>query len=252
MSQNVFIAAIKELGLDKNCGQIYQYLLSEPKLTISDLAKKIGSSRAKIYELVGEMEKFELLKYDKNKTRHLEIISPNTLLAKIKGKQIQTSKIVSDLSDNMPLYLAKFYEEKHNLSTKIYNGEDKFLELFDKLFEEAIGEILFISNIVLFHQTATIDFIKYVAKRRAKKGLPIRIISTPADSQVHTLYNSIGELRQTKMLPDSLFQGSILATNTSLSLWNPLLPQTVLITDPIITKTFEFMFNSIWNNLPNS
>jgi sugar-specific transcriptional regulator TrmB len=250
MTEQLLVNAVLELGLSKDCGQIYSNLVLNPNLSVSELAKILQTNRVKIYELLQKMQEEELLEYEKNYTRGIKAIAPNLLLAKVKSKHIQTGRLVSDLADSMPMFLSKYFQNNRDLSIKIYDGDDKFIDLFDRFFNEAKDEILFLSNASTLHSAIGLENIAWNAQKRAKKKVRIRIITSPVEAQKHQMFSSEEYLRKVKMLNyHPPFKGSIIMSGSNLTLWNPLLPRAVWISDPVIAETFKFMFDCLWGSI---
>lgn len=250
MTEQLLVNAVLELGLSADCGQIYSNLVLNPNLSVSELAKILQTNRVKIYELLQKMKDAEIVEYEKNYTRGIKVIAPNLLLAKVKSKHIQTGRLVNDLADSMPMFLSKYFQNSRDLSIKIYDGEDKFIDLFDRFFNEAKDEILYLSNTDTMHAAIGLDTIAFSAQKRSKKRIPIKIISTPADPIKHHVFSSQEMLREVKMLNyHPPFKGSIFMSGANLTLWNPLLPRAIWISDPVIAETFKFMFDCLWGSI---
>ena len=249
---STIFSSFASLGCNDMESQLYYDLLIKPELTITELAGDYGVHREKIYIAQQKLVDLGLASYPSS-GKKIVLESPSKILNLLKQKKVQFSRSQKDFEDILPDLLPIYSSEKHDPVIKLYEGVDQFFAIFDQFIEEAKDEILCFVNPKHFHDIIGLDYLELWIKRRKAKDLSIRIISTYEDAQKYMLTtdNPTEDLRDVRFLApnNNSFKATFYVSGSRITVWNPLIPKAISIQDKVITDTFKFMFEQIWQGL---
>lgn len=252
MISNVIANTFAQLGDFKFESNLYELLLKNKQPTITFLAEKLQVHRDKIYKSMDKLELLGLIQKESDYSREIFVEPPATLFALLKHKRSQTDQILESFETVLPEMQTNYNNIKKHTTVKLYQGQDSFVQIFDKFIEEAQDEILCYCNPSYFHEIVSVNYLRMWIERRLKKNLKIRIISTKNTSEEFELFESKDKLRQIKFLPENIdFKGTFYLVGSKIVTWNPVLPKAVAIEDIVIAQTYRSMFEFIWETLYN-
>lgn len=250
MISNVIQRTFAQLGDFQFESELYELLLENKQPTITLLAQKLEVHRDKIYKSMEKLEMLGLIQKESDYSREIFVEPPSTLFALLKYKRSQADQVLDSFEEMLPELQTKYNSTKRQTAVRLYEGQDSFVQIFDRFIEEAQDEILCYCNPAYFHEIISTNYLRLWIKRRLKKGLGIRIISTKNDPKDYELEQNKDKHRQTRFLPDDAdFKGTFYLVGSKIVTWNPILPKAVAIEDSVIAQTYRSMFELIWKSL---
>jgi sugar-specific transcriptional regulator TrmB len=241
--------ALYDIGLDNLQAQLYYDLLLNPRMTISELAKDYGVHREKIYLASQKLVDIGLATYPKS-SKKINIESPSKIYILLKQKKFHFAKTEKDFVDVLPDLLPLYMTEIQKPIVQLYEGIDNFFGVFDQFIEEAKEEILCFANPDYLHQVIQLDYLKPLIQKRILNKVPIRIISSKTNLYDGDLQSNPNDMRTIKYLNNvSNYRGTIYLSGYKIAIFNSTNQRAIQIHDKVVSETFRFMFDSIWNGL---
>jgi sugar-specific transcriptional regulator TrmB len=250
-NSNLLQLVLEQLDLGELEIQIYQLLLQHPELNVTDLAKKTGVYRLKIYNALDNLQKAELISQTADYNRKIELEPPAKIITKLKLKENNLSRINSDFEQLLPELQSQYYSSARQPITKIYQGKKEFLQIFHQILEETPkGEfILAISEGEDFYRIIDFDYFNQNwMQPRIKKGVFVNVL-VRADNLdfIEMSKDNEKHLREMKVLPkDFKFPGTVWVSNNKIINWNTVMARAIVIEDKVMADFYRQMFEMLW------
>ncbi len=246
-----FSKILLELNLNQKQAQVYETILLDKRITISEICRKLGTNRIFVYRTLDQLAKLGLLEsVERNKEGFL-ITNPNIVLSLLQQKQYQSNKAVSDFQEFLPEILTNWYGYNEPVF-KTYTGKDKFLLLFNSILETTTPN----STIHSFGEGN--DFIEIIdinywsniwLPKRIKKNISSLILATHNNSYFNI--NNIKEeyLRDWRFLPVEFNKmGSFWIINDVIILWDTVNTRAFEIRNKTMAEFLKGVFIMVWNS----
>ena len=239
----------QDLGLDSFHAELYAKLLVLNEPTIADLTRDLGVYRLKIYQGLDKLAEFGFVKYDaKQGIEGIELISPGTILAKLRHKKLEMERRTRDFEELMPELLGKYYQKDKQSEVRIYKGQNEFFQIFNQALTEIKDEILILGEHEDFYNI--IDFEYYYQNwclPRVSKKIPVRVLAYPHHQIADLDKLSSQEFRQLQYLPLEIkVPGSMWIYGSKVIFWNTVLPKAIYIEDIVVANFCRSLFEMIW------
>lgn len=251
MPINILSKAIQDLGLTEFEGVLYSHLISDGKINITLIAKKLNTNRVKIYEGLKNLEKLELYVRDED-TKKYFVRPPSFILAKLRHKKLEEEILINELAESLPSLSAKYYKTNKQSSVNTYEGKNRFVKLVIEIIDELKpgDELLWLAEGEEFYQI--IDgkyFVTELSRRRKNKQVRAKILALHTNNFLRKIKqnDSPVELRDIKFLPpDFKTKGTISVFGNKIINWNTVLSKAIVIDDAVLANTYREIFNLLW------
>jgi sugar-specific transcriptional regulator TrmB len=252
-NSNLLQLVLEQLNLSELAIKVYQLLLHNPELNVSNLATKLGVYRLKVYNALEELQKAELIVQSEDYNRKIELEPPAKIITKLKLKENNLNRINSDFEEILPQLQSQYYSSTRLPITKIYEGKKQFLHIFHQILEESSkgDEILIVSEGEDFYDFIELDYIlENFMKPRVKKGVYVKaLIESNNKGFIGIRSNDERELRYTRIMPKS-FQafGSVWIAGNKVINWNTVMARAIVIEDKVMADFYRQMFQILWDS----
>lgn len=174
MSEISLIKALSELGVSDLGQQIYLELLKNHNLSLTQLIKLVGTSRATFYKNLDLLQLAGLI--TKDQRGHWEAVEPSFIFAKLKAKQAKLNRVTQNLEYDLDTF-DKIYNLKHkNSFVKIYLGRKEIQELAAKLAQDLSVDYIGFGDSSVFEELIGDEIEKFWMFQRKKKQLKLRLL----------------------------------------------------------------------------
>ena len=248
----------QDLGLDQFHSELYAKLLESNEPTIADLTRDLGVYRLKIYQGLEKLEEMGFVEFgDKkgksDKISEIKIVSPGTVLAKLRHKKLEMERRTRDFEDLMPELLGKYYQKNREPEVKIFKGQGQFYQIFNQSLTEISDEILMIGEHEDFYDIIDYDYYyNNWAIPRVQKQIPVRILGYECVQLSNLDKFSSKEFREIRYMPNHIkVPGSMWIYGAKVIFWNTVLPKAIYIDDLVVANFCRTMFENIWSGLEN-
>jgi len=246
MTTDILSKSLSELGLDELEINVYQFLLKTKSPTVSEIAKKLGTQRLKIYGTLQSLKTLGLVRKENDFKRNFEIEPPTKIVAMLKVRTAKTKSLTEDLEKKLPDLLEEFHRFSKISKVRFYETKESFIQVLDEFIYESGGQIWCIgSPKILELAPEYMDW--YIQKRRQNKVVSNSIMF---ENESLRKRDNIYELRPLKWIPVK-FSGdaAIIAYGNKTAIWNTTLPKIIVIEDEIICEFFKTIFDLLWQKL---
>ena len=243
MTTNLIINSLLELGLDIFEAQIYNNILKNPKISVSQLAQENNCSRTKIYSSLEILKNYELVEFSRDYQKSIQLESPTKILTLLRHKQNETSRKIDELN----IFLPELISKPSVNSFQNYSGIYEFTDLINKVLDEAKDEILFWGNMDGFYELLGWDYLDQFGYFRRQKNIQLRMLVFKTYGTTKFQLKDADQMRQTKFL-DSEFHtdGVIWIYNNKIIQWNLVQLQAIEIQDIVMSNFMRQMFEMNW------
>jgi predicted DNA-binding transcriptional regulator len=254
MKNNKLNLALQKLGLDKLSISLYEILIDNPNLSITELCTQTGQYRAKIYEALEELKKFGLVGRENDYKRQIKVSSPTTVFTLLKQKQYEINRSVVDLQAELPYILANYFDQKTALDVKVFDGENKFTYLLTTVLDECpdgVEMVSFNENNDIYDIIDSKYFFDVWVEKRITKKIFNRILLHPKNSFTNSQQPlDQVKFRSTKVLSSSLSdQGCYWIIGSKIIFWDTVTPKAILIENKVLASVLNSGFDLVWNNI---
>jgi predicted DNA-binding transcriptional regulator len=254
MANNKLNNALQKLGLDKLSISLYENLMVNPSLSITELCTQTGQYRAKVYEALEQLKALGLVERENDFKRQIKVLSPTTVFTLLKQKQYEINRSVVDLQEELPYILTNYYDQKSALDVKVFDGENKFTYLLTTILDECVDGsemVSFNENNDIYNIIDAKYFFDIWVEKRITKKIFNRILLHPKNtftSSQQPLDQS--KFRKTKVLPSSLSdQGCYWIIGSKVVFWDTVTPKAVLIENKVLAETLKTGFELVWDGI---
>lgn len=241
-----------QLNLNTKQAAVYETILLDKRITVSDICRKLGTNRIFVYRTIEELVKLGLLETAERDIQGFKITNPNVVLSLLQQKQYQSNKAVSDFQEYLPEILTNWYGYNEPVF-KTYSGKDKFLLLFNNLLEVAP------ENCTIYMFSEGNDFIELIdinywaniwLPKRIKKNISALILPTHNNSYFNSTNIKEEYLRNWKFLPPEFNKmGSLWVVNDIIILWDTVNAKAFEIRNKTMAEFLKGVFTMTWNSL---
>jgi sugar-specific transcriptional regulator TrmB len=254
MKNNKLNIALQKLGLGKLSISLYEILIDNPRLSITELCTQTGQYRAKIYEALEQLKALGLVERENDFKRQIKVSSPTTVFTLLKQKQYEINRSVVDLQEELPYILANYFDQKTALDVKVFDGENKFTHLLTTILDECpdgAEMISFNENNDIYNITDSKYFFDVWVEKRIAKKIFNRILLHPKNSFINSQQPlDKAKFRSTKVLPSSLTdQGCYWIIGSKILLWDTITPKAILIENKVLAEVIKSGFELVWAGL---
>jgi sugar-specific transcriptional regulator TrmB len=246
--------SMTKLGLSDLAIKIYEVLLDNPDLSITEICTQTGQYRAKVYEGFEELKNIGLLERENNFKRVIKLSSPSTVFNLLKQKQYDINRSVVDLEQELPYILANYFDSKESLDIKIFDGQNKFVYLLTSILDECVDGtemVSFNENNDIYDIIDSKYFFDVWVEKRIQKSIFNRILSHPKNTFVSEQKKFDSQkMRKCKILPSSNSdQGCYWIIGNKIILWDTSTPKAILIENKILAEVLKTNFYQVWDRL---
>jgi sugar-specific transcriptional regulator TrmB len=253
-NSNLLQLVLEQLNLGELSIKIYQLLLQNPEMNVSNLASKLGVYRLKVYNALDELQKAELILKSEDCNRKIELEPPAKIITKLKLKENNLNRINADFEEILPQLQSQYYSSTRLPITKIYEGKKQFLQIFHQILEESSrgDEILVISEGEDFYKFVDFEYFDTNwMQPRIKKGVFVKILTRADNHQFIAIKKHDKEqLRSMKILPKNFTAlGAVWIAGNKVINWNTVMARAIVIEDHVMATFYRQMFEMIWQNI---
>ena len=246
--------ALQKLGFSPLSIKVYEILLDNPELSITEICSNTGQYRAKIYESLEELKSFGLIERENNYKRQIQVSSPSTVFNLLKQKQYEINRSVVDLEQELPYILANYFDQKDNLDIKVFDGQNKFVYLLTSILDECVDGaemVSFNENNDIYDIIDSRYFFDVWVEKRLEKSIFNRILSHPENTFVRTQMKFDSQkMRQCKILPNSQSnQGCYWIIGSKIIFWDTVTPKAIQIESKVLSEVLKTNFYQVWERL---
>ena len=243
--------AILAVGLSELDAEIYLklFFFRKEKLNVLKLSKILNVYRLKVSESLKKLEEVGLVELDQN--NKIIVNNPKILTTMLKFNQIEIQKTQNQFEDILPSLLSSYYTEDVRPSIKVYEGVDRFIQLFNQVLEDTLpgSEIYFLGEGEDFYQIVPFEYYRVWGQKRIQKNIKAKVLAKNLNQKIMDIdsLNDV-ELREMKFLPSKFSSlGCVFIFNDNVVNWNTSLPRGVLIQDNQIASFYKNLFSVIWD-----
>ncbi len=235
--------ALQEWGLNEREADIYIYLVKNHSNSANEISKSTGILRQTVYEIIGKLESRGLItEITINNKKHFEATPPEKLQTILEEKKKIIDSIMPDLKE-----LNKC--NNSSSKTQVYFGKNGLkMVLRDPLTSKTEIKSLHPNYSEKFFQEF---FIQNFSVTRIEKKINLKILKSKIDTkfQKEVSITNKKKLREVRLLPDlKEIKASIIQYEDKITLinYNEDNPFAVMIEDKFISKSFELIYNILW------
>jgi sugar-specific transcriptional regulator TrmB len=239
---------IQFLGLGENEARVYEYLINNKNINISEIAKNTQLNRTQVYDTFEALADFGLIIKPPGRNKDIILVNPSTILVSLRQKQLQTESYLRQFQSILPDLEQTFSLSNKSIPIRMIQGRVQFEDLFLEMYENSSKELLFIGNADEFYSFLDENYIDYAIKKRAKKGVVHRVLTFQPGIALKKLapYEK-RDLRQVRFLPaDFTSLGYINIFGDKVVNWNTQLARAVVIQDGVIAGFYKTIFETLW------
>jgi predicted DNA-binding transcriptional regulator len=246
--------ALQKLGISSIAIKLYELLLDDSNISITELCTQLGQYRAKIYEGLDELKVLGLVERENDFKRNIIVKSPTVVFTILKQKQYEINRSVVDLESELPYILANYFSDKDNLDIKVYDGQNKFTYLLTSILDECVDGVEMVSfneNNDIYDIIDSKYFFDVWVEKRVSKNIFNKILLHPKNTFKHSQKPfDQNKLRETKVLQSSLSdQGCYWIIGNKIILWDTSTPKAILIENKILAEVLKTNFYQVWDLL---
>lgn len=238
------ISDLVSLGFTKKEARVYLACLELGSGSAVKIAEKAGLPRSTTYDVLRELlKKGAVTSFLKGSRKRFVISDPSIMETRIKKQEARLRELMPELQ---ALFLSKSVKPR----LRLYEGKQGLNIILKEALEEA-DEMISVSNIADIFDKLREYFPKF-SHERAKKKIPIRIISRDSAMARERQREGRRELRQVKIKETPIpFRSVFFAWKNKvamITLQDDLI--IVMIESRDIAETFRAMFEWLWNETP--
>lgn len=241
--------ALCELGLSPIERQLYLLSLSTGPLSVSDLADRLGIQRPYLYTVIKSLREQGLAPGPGPHYQKTFIVeSPSIVLNLLRRRRTYLDGLASEVSIDMPKYLATYKQGGSKTQVLFYEGKEKFIELYNLILEEEGNETVYFGEVKHFFTLLEENRVHEWIRNRILKKVTMRTLMID-DPLAHTIPTDMVKYRETRILPCYLsksFSSSFQVFGKSLIFWQPHTPVAVVLKDEYIANLHRGIFNLLW------
>jgi len=246
---------LEELSLSEYETKLYMLSLTMGPSLVASLAKNMGISRPNLYKIVEGLEKKGLAEFSHKKgyNRRFMVASPTVVIDLLREKRKELEHIDQNITQQMPELLDAYKQGEQPTKISILPETIKILDAFDKVFEEAKDEILFLGSADDLTKMVSYSRLEKQIRKRIKRGVHTKLLLFPGEAAETFKKKDKRELRETRVIKNlSHFVTSFYLFANKIIIWQPEAPLAILIEDEYIVQMFKSMFTQLWESTEKS
>lgn len=244
-------AALAELGLTGNEQKLYVASLSAGPTSLTALAEQLGIPRPNLYKLIESLEQNGLVASAMRKryARHFVVESPTVVAERLREHREKQARLDRTFVDSLPSFLSQYRQGEGALKIRVLTGRAEFSRMFDHMFDEIEGELLFFGSIIDFDRAVGRDEIMRNVDRRVARGVNAKSLLLPNGRGYLSMKTHREHLREIRYLTTlTPFLPMFHVFMNKVIIWQPVTPVAVVIEDEYIVAMFKSIFFGFWNS----
>ncbi len=243
---------LEELGLSEYEVKLYTLSFAMGPSLVAQLAKNMTISRPNLYKIIEGLENKGLAKFSHKKgyNRRFMVASPTEVVNLLRKKRTELKHIDQNITQQMPELLSLYRQGEQPSKINILQETTKILDAFDKVFEEAHDEILFLGSAEDLRKMVSYSRLEKQIKKRIKRGIHTKLLLFPGEAAETFKKKDKKELRETRVIKNlSHFVTSFYLFANKIIIWQPKAPIAILIEDEYIVQMFKSVFTQLWESM---
>lgn len=244
-------AALTELGLTGNEQKLYVASLSTGPTSLTALAEQLGIPRPNLYKLIESLEQKGLVASSMRKryARHFVVESPTVVAERLREQREREARTDRAFVDALPSFLSQYRQGEGALKIRVLTGRAEFARMFDHMFDEMEGELLFFGSILDFDRAVGRDEIMRNVDRRVARGVNSKTLLLPDGRGYLSMDRHRDQLREVRYLNTlTTFVPAFHVFMNKVIIWQPETPVAVVIEDEYVVAMFKSIFMDYWKN----
>lgn len=245
-------AALGELGLTSNEQRFYVTSLVIGPASITTLAQQLGIPRPNAYKLIESLEQKGLVSSAMRKryARHFVVEPPTVISEHLREQREKQSRVDRSFIEFLPSYLSQYRQGEATLKIRVLTGRADFVRLFDHMFDEMEGELLFFGSILDFDRAVGREEILRQVDRRVARGVNSKTLLLPEGRGYLTMETHEKHLREVRYLNAIVpFVPAFHLYMNKVIIWQPETPTAVIIEDEYVVAMFKSIFMAFWTSM---
>lgn len=237
-----------ELGLTSSERELYLVSLASGPLPIPEIATRLNLQRPYVYTLIRALREKGLAPETKGYQRTFIVESPTALLELLRRKRQFLETVTTSIAADMPTFLASYHQGGERTKVLLYEGQQKFVELYDRVLIEEGRETVYFGEAKNLFSTVGQEKLTGWVENRVRKNIAIRTLLLD-DSAAHTIPSSASLLRETRVISPAAVKdlpASFQVFGKSTIFWQPMTPVAVVLQDEYISGLMRSTFELLW------
>jgi len=236
---------LNKLGFEGKKADIYLAALELGSSTIIEISRKTGIKRTTCYDIVTDLKNAGLISETaKGKKRLFLAENPEKLKKDLQSREKLVDEILPQLAS---IYNVKGTKPK----IRFYEGKEGLKEVYSDTLKHSAELLSFASEDIL--KVLGKDWADAYIKQRVKKGIHTRAVMPKTSGIQEYASKDQEQLRMSKLIDPQKYPFSIeinIYGHQKVALMSPKELTGVIIEGAEIHNTMKFIFNLIWDNLP--
>lgn len=241
--------ALDEINLSVTEKDVYLASLAYGPVSVSQLAEKMGYQRPYLYTVINELRSKGLVAGSGTRYKKDFVVeSPSTVLHLLRKKRGYLDNLTSNLAVELPRYLASYKQGGNATQVFVYEGSQKFIELYEKIFEEEAEETLYFGELKHFLSVVTAGNNETWLKKRIEKKIWMRFLPVQTE-EVNKYPSDPKEYRETRIIPPELCKelpATFQVFGNNVIFWQPETPAAIVLHDQYIANMQRKIFDLLW------
>jgi sugar-specific transcriptional regulator TrmB len=252
MNYPILTKTLLKLGLTSFEAKVYEFLVTNPEVSVTEIAKEFSTNRINIYRAMEILESKGLVSKDETQKKlKYHILTPTKIQSLLQFEEIEFSRLNRELDDAMPYILDNFYLDKKEPKVQIFEGRRDFMILLNRMVDELVpnSDILWMAEgEELYSVVGQEYFNQELASKANKKNVKAKILAGAENDRILNEKMSKELNYQFKKLPKGFSTiGTISIAGDKVVFWNTINPRAVLIDDATISTVFKDLFDFVWD-----
>lgn len=245
---------LNRLGLSQTEREFYLLSLASGPLSIGELAKTMGLQRPYLYKIIASLKEKGLAPQTIKKYQRTFVVEPPSIILELlRKKRAELETLTSSLATDLPKYLASYKQGGNATQVMIYEGKNKYFDIYDRILEEEYSETLYFGEAEHFLSLVKGEKLNNWIKRRIEKKIKIKslMVESPLALSIPTDNN---QLRESRYLPASFAENlpaSFQVFGHNVIFWQTERPLAVVLRDNYIAQMHRGIFSMLWNQAKN-
>lgn len=228
------IQELQGAGLERKEAEVYLTLSKTPSMRASEIAQQTSINRSVVYSvLAGLIDKGLVTETLERGIKQFSTTNPRTLLDMLKKKEAALNKIIPDLES--------LKDESEEIVVEVYRGKTGLISVLKDILRTE-EDYVSIGEDGSFEREAPLTLQQYVRDLN-EKGIKEKILAKPGTKTL------IGKRTEMRYLPKE-FDIPTITTIYGGKVAIAIVKQPyhcVLIRSPILARTYEHFFNTLWS-----
>lgn len=240
--------ALAELGLAVSERELYLLSLAFGPLPVSEIAGRLNVQRPYVYTLIKALREKGLAPNTHGYQRTFVVESPTVVLDLLRKKRQDLEALTVGIAADMPTFLASYRQGGERTQVLFYEGQDKFLELYDRVLVEEASETLYFGEAKNIFGVVGPERLQNWVKNRIQKKIGIRTLMLD-DAEARSIPTDVASLRETRIVAQGTgakLPASFQVFGRNVIFWQPMTPVAVVLQDEYIAQLMRTTFELLW------